>query len=397
MKKKGTALVISAGLLLAACGGGQPKDTLAQKKETLDSLKKVQQKINDDIARLQDDIAKLDTTATTQKSALVSVDTLIAGNFTHYIDLQGKVEAVNISYVTPRNGGGQVKALYITKGQEVHKGQLLLKLDDVLQQQSLKAAQQQVASAQALADNYADVYRRRKNLFDQGIGTEVQLNADKTAMDNSQSQLKQAQAQLKSAQEQLDFTNVYSDVNGVAEDVNVRVGEIFTASAPTPQIKIVNTTDLKVTAQVPENYLTKVNVGDNVVINFPDINKTITAKISIAGKVIDPNSRSFYIEVHLPADKDLRPNQIANVKIQDYTAANALSVPVNTLQTDDKGKFVYAAVNTNGKLVAKKKPITIGQAYGDKVQVLSGLEAGDNIITEGFQGLYDGQPLTIGR
>jgi membrane fusion protein (multidrug efflux system) len=395
MQKIVTALVISAALLLASCGGKQPTDALSQKKATLDSLRKVQAGINDQILKLQDDIAKLDSTAG-QKTVLVSVNTISSADFTHYIDLQGKVEAVNISYVTPRNGtGGQVKALYITKGQQVSKGQLLLKLDDVLAQQQVKSAQQQVTQAQVQYDNFADVYKRRKNLFDQGIGTQVQLNSDKTAMDNAQAGLRAAQESLKTAQEQLGFTNVYADVSGVAEDVNVRVGEFFTPQAPTPQIKIVNTSDLKVTTQVPENYITKVNVGDNVVVNFPDINKNITAKVSIAGKIIDPNSRSFYIEVRLPADKDLRPNQIANVKIQDYAAANTLTIPVNTLQTDEKGKYIFVAVTQGDKIIAKKKSITVGQSYGNTVQVLSGLAAGDKVITEGFQSLYDGQAVTL--
>lgn len=393
MQKIATVLVTSAVLLLAACGGNKPTDTLSQKKATLDSLKKVQAGINDQILKLTDDIAKLDSTAG-QKSVLVSVTPISAADFTHYIDLQGKVEAVNISYVTPRGGnGGQVKALYVTKGQQVSKGQLLLKLDDVLLQQQVKAAQQQVTQAQVQYDNYADIYKRRKNLFDQGIGTQVQVNSDKAMMDNAQAQLRGGQEQLKSVQEQLNFTSVYSDVSGVAEDVNVRVGEFFTPQAL--QIKIVNTGDLKVTTQVPENYITKVNVGDNVVVNFPDINKNITAKISVAGKVIDPNSRSFYIEIHMPADKDLRPNQIANVKIQDYAAANSVTIPVNTLQTDDKGKYVYVAVAQGDKTLAQKKSITVGQSYGDKVQVLSGLAAGDKVITEGFQSLYEGQSITL--
>lgn len=392
MQKIVTALVISAAMLLASCGGNKPTDTLSQKKATLDSLKKEQAKLNDQILKLQDDIAKLDSTST-QKSTLVSVTTLSNADFTHYIDLQGKVEAVNISYVTPRNGGGQVKALYITQGQQVKKGQLLLKMDDVIAQQQVKAIQQQVNQAQVGYDNAADIYKRRKNLFDQGIGTQVDLNGTKAQMDNAQAQLRGAQEQLRTAQEQLNFSSVYSDVDGVAETVNVRVGEMFAPSAM--QIKIVNTGNLKVTTQVPENYLTKVNVGDNVVINFPDINKNITAKISVAGKIIDPNSRSFYVEVKLPADKDLRPNQIANVKIQDYAAANSVSVPVNTLQTDENGKYVFVAVTQGDKILAKKKTITVGQSYGDKVQVLSGLAAGDKVITDGFQNLYDGQAITV--
>jgi membrane fusion protein (multidrug efflux system) len=398
MQKLITLVFIAASIVLASCGS-KPDNTsiLAQKKAALDSLQKEQLKINDAIVKLQNEIAKIDTGASSQKAALISYTAVTTSDFKHYIDLQGKVEAVNISYVTPRNGtGGQVKELYVQKGQEVRKGQLLLKLDDVLAQQAIKTAKQNLAAVQAVYNNYADVYKRRKNLFDQGIGTIIQLNGDKAAADNALAQLNGVQENIKTLEQQLNFTSVYSDVDGVAEEVNVRVGEMFVgAVAGVPQIKIVNTSTLKVTTQVPENYITKVNTGDSVLVGFPDINKNITAKISLAGKLIDPNSRSFYIEIHLPADKDLKPNQIASVKIQDYSAPSTIIIPVNVLQTDENGKYVLVAETIGGKLVAKKKAVTVGQSYADKVQVLTGLQAGDKIITEGFQSLYDGQPLTV--
>ena len=110
-----------------------------------------------------------------------------------------------------------------------------------------------------------------------------------------------------------------------------------------------NNSRLKVITQVPENYIDKVKTGSSMVVSLPDVGKTFNSQISLSGKIIDPNSRSFYVEAKMPSDKDIRPNQIALVKIQDYTAANAITIPVNTLQNDDKGKFVMVAVNENGK------------------------------------------------
>src|SRR5204863_7254901 len=107
------------------------------------------------------------------------------------------------------------------------------------------------------------------------------------------------------------------------------------------------------------------------------------------------NSRSFYVDAKLPSDKDLKPNQVALVKLQDYVAKNAITIPVNTLQTDEKGKFVLVAASENGKWTAKKKSIAIGQLYGNTIEVKSGLEKGDKIITDGYQGLFDGQPITV--
>ena len=199
--------------------------------------------------------------------------------------------------------------------------------------------------------------------------------------------------------------NVKSDFDGVAvikikdianrvvskEEVNVKVGELFMGPG---QIKIVNTTKLKLTAEVPENYAGKVKVGTELTLTFPDIQKTISNKISVLGNVINPLSRSFFIESKLPVDNNFRPNLLAQVKIKDYEKKNAISIPVNLLQNDEKGKFVYVAVTEAGKLVARKKVVTTGEFYGNNIEVLSGLAAGEILITEGFQSIYDGQLIT---
>jgi RND family efflux transporter MFP subunit len=156
-------------------------------------------------------------------------------------------------------------------------------------------------------------------------------------------------------------------------------------------IRIVNTNNLKVTVNVPENYLHKIDKGSEIEITLPDLNKTVKSKVSVKGSVIDPSSRSFYIEAKIPSSKDFRPNQIALVRIQDYQADNAITIPMNTLQNDEKGKFVMVAVNENGKLIARKKQIEVGELYGNNLEVRSGLRPNDALIIEGFQGLYDGQ------
>jgi len=203
--------------------------------------------------------------------------------------------------------------------------------------------------------------------------------------------LKSAQEQVKITEEQLKFTSVYSNVSGVADDVNIRVGELFAGPG---QIKVVNTADLKITTQIPENYATKVVVGTPLKVSLPDINESFDANINVAGKIIDPTSRSYYVEAKVPANKKLRPNQIALVRVQDYQAKNAITIPVNVLQSDDKGRYVLVAVKENGKLIAKKKAVIAGELYGDKLEIKSGLAAGDTIITEGFQSLYEGQVIT---
>jgi RND family efflux transporter MFP subunit len=301
--------------------------------------------------------------------------------FTHYIDLQGKIDAQNIAWVTPRNQGGLVRAVYVKQGDYVRKGQLLLKLDPGVVHQQIEQANVQLNLAKT-------VYERRKNLWDQKIGTEIELINAKSNVENIEKQI----ALLK---EQESMSNVYAELSGVADQVTIKVGETFSAaSASQMGIRIVNTGDLKVTANVPEAYQTKVKEGTNLAVTLPeDNNKTLNTKVSVVGKLIDPSTRSFYIEGRVPGNSSFRPGQVAMVRIQDYVVTNAITIPINTIQNDDKGKFVMVATTENGKKVAKKRPVTVGLLYGDSLEVKSGLQPGDVLITDGFQGLYDGQKI----
>ena len=384
-KKLIGSVFITILFAMYSCGGktdaSKGGNTLAEKKAKLEQLKKQQDDLNKQITTLQAEIIKLDPSANPEKAKLVAVEKLAPENFDHYIDLQGKVDAENIAYAMPRGQGGLVKAVYVKEGNYVKKDQLLLKLDDALIKQQIDQAETQLKYAQ-------DIYNRRNNLWKENIGTEVELTTAKNSVD-------QAQHQVDILKEQLSYTNVYAEMNGVADEVTIRVGETFTGNpASGAYIKLVNTGDLKVTAQVPDNYLGKVKEGIAVKIVLPDINDSLVSKISVAGKIIDPNSRTFQIEARLPAKASFKPNQLAYVRIMDYAASNVFTIPVNTLQTDEQGKYVLVAVTENGKMYARKKRVQIGQLYNEQLEIKTGLAAGDMLITDGFQNLYDGQLIT---
>ncbi|HXB28485.1 MAG TPA: efflux RND transporter periplasmic adaptor subunit [Puia sp.] len=378
MNKIFLSALFTGTILLMSCGQGG--DPVTKKKAELQSLKDQQVALVTKIQKAEKELAEIDPSSVKrEKEKLVAIQPVMPMDFTHYIELQGKIDALNIAYVTPRNGtGGQVKDIYVKQGDFVKKGQLLLKLDDALLIQQLATAKQQLSFAQ-------DLYNRRKNLWAQQIGSEVELVTSKNQVD-------QAQKQVDFVNKQIELTNVYADINGIADNVNIRLGEFFSGNN---QIRLVNTNELKAVAQVPENYLGKVKVGSIVKVVIPELNnKSIDTKISVTGKTIDATNRSFYVEAKLPYEKDFYPNQVALIKIQDYTASNALTIPVNSLQNDENGKYVMVAVKDGERLIASKKSITIGMMYSDRVEVLKGVKQGDNVITEGYQGLYDQQPIT---
>jgi multidrug efflux pump subunit AcrA (membrane-fusion protein) len=135
--------------------------------------------------------------------------------------------------------GGQVKEVYVKQGDQVKKGQLLIRLDNTVPRDQAEQLKVQLNLAQTL-------YERRKNLWDKQIGTEVEMLQAKSNVEN-------LQKQLEIINEQNNMSNVRAEITGVADMVNIKVGEYFSAAtASVKGIRIVNTNNLKVTVEVPK-------------------------------------------------------------------------------------------------------------------------------------------------
>lgn len=392
------SLVFSVIIFAASCGDSKKDSnaTITEKKTTLAKLKEDKTNTELKIKALEDELAKTDTASgNTSKIKLVGISPVGVQDFQHFIDLQGKVDAENISYISPSGMGGQVKALYVREGDNVRKGKLLLKLDDAVSRQNVAQVRQSLEGIKTQLNLQKNIYQRKKNLWDQGIGSEVDVISAKSAVESYENQLKTAQEGLRVAIAQANTSNVYSDVNGVADIVNIHAGEMF---APGSQaIKIVNTSSLKIVSSVPENYISRMKTGTPVVISIPDLNMKLNSSISRISQSVDASQRGFIAEAKIPFNAALKPNQIAVMKILDYSAPKAIVIPVNVVQTDESGKYVYVLQKlSNGKTVAKKKSINLGEVYGDFVEIKTGLQAGEQLITEGYQNLYEGQMIGTG-
>lgn len=373
-------LLICTLFLIAACSGNKEENKdLAGKKAELEKLTKERDAIAAKITALEADIQKLSGGDVAEKAKLVEITALVNQDFAHYIELQGKITTENVSYVTPRGMGGQVKSIYVKEGDNVKKGQLLIKLEDGIIQQNIKQVESQLSFAK-------NIFSRQENLWKEGIGTEVQYLSAKNNVES-------LEKQLDLVKEQLSTTSVYAQVSGIVEDVSIRVGETFMGS-PMAGITIVNPSAMKAVVEVPENYVSKIKKGMPVVVNVPDLNQSFNSNISLISETINVTSRSFIAESKVGGNANLKPNQIAIVKILDHQAKNAIVIPVETVQTDEKGKYVYVAAVEGNKTVARKKAITIGEFYDELIEVNAGLTTGDKLITKGYQGLYDGQLIS---
>ena len=373
--------------IVTGCGSNakNDKNNLTELRKKLDAKNKEKSDVEAEIRSLEEQIAKLDTGAAELKnSKLVSVSTLAPQNFIHYIELQGKVDANEIVTVMPRTAMGlstHVNEVYVKSGDHVTKGQLLAKLDDAVMLEQLSGLKTQLDFAK-------NIYDRQKNLWDQGIGTQVQLITAKNNVDAINKQIATMMENLKTA-------FVYAPLSGIADQVNIRPGEIYGANPTVPPIEIVNMNSLKIVTDVPENYQKRVKKGSILKISIPDAGiDNLHAVISVLSATINPNSRAFTTEAKISYNPALRINQVAVVGIKDYAANNAIVVPVNVVQTDENGKYVYIMAKEGDKNIARKKAVQLGETYNSMSEIVSGLTAGEQIITEGYQQLYDGQIVT---
>jgi RND family efflux transporter MFP subunit len=392
--------VIGFVVALSSCNNSKKDGTAAinDLKAKIEKEKKEKATNDAELKKLEADLLRMDSnTANAANVKLVNTMSVTTQPFEHFIDLLGRIDADNISYISPRGMAGQVKAIYIKEGQFVKRGQLVLKLDDAIVRQQIQAARKAMDGIKTQLGFAKNIYQRQRNLWEQGIGTEVQLITAKTNVESLENQIVAANEQVKIAVEQLSTANVYSDVSGVADKVNIRIGETFVgATAMGGQIVIVNKSVLKAIVNVPENYLTRLHTGTPVLINIPDAGKVnIPSSISLISQSIDANSRGFMAEAKIPSDGSLKPNQTAIMRIKDYSIASTIVIPINMVQTDEMGKYVFILVkSSNGKATAHKVPVVIGEVYGDNVEIKGGLKAGDELITEGYQSLYEGQSIS---
>lgn len=366
--------VLAFAGILAACSATTPEN---DKQSRLEKLKMEQASLAKEVASLEAEIAKENPDSISVKAKDVGVIELAPRSFNHYVQTQGSVEAEDNIMIGAKSMG-VVTAVYVTEGQQVSKGKVLVQLDNAVIRQSIEAMKSQLELATI-------IYNRQKNLWDQKIGTEVQYLQAKANKDN-------LEKQLASLQEQSDMAKITSPINGTVDEVIAKIGENL--SPGMPAVRVINSSNLKLKANVSEAYVTSIKKGNKVLVNIPELKKELTAQVSFVGKNIDPLSRTFTVEIKLPSLPDLRPNMTGVVKIIFHTEASTIVVPVNVVQDINQEKIVYVAEVNGKQAVARKRVVTVDAVYDNLAQV-QGLKPGDKVITSGYQGLNDGQAIKL--
>ena len=379
MKK--TIIISALSILLFSCGKKEDNtniDSLITSKNLV-SIKAKRAELQTQLTKLDDAIALLDIKKS--EEALVSVSVVKDTVFSHYLEVQGNVNTKENLIIYPQFSG-ILNTVNVLAGQKVSKGQLLGTIDDGGLSQQLAQMETQMALAKT-------TFERQKRLWDQKIGSEIQYLQAQTNMISQQKAVSQMKAQLAK-------TRIIAPFSGVIDELITEKGQVVGPGQGL--MRIVNLNNMFVSTAVPESYIGKLKVGTVVNVYLASLGKTYVGKIRQVASNINPNNRSFGIEVSIPNTENLlRPNQVAKLKIIDYTNANAVVVPSNVIQVDGNGdQFVFEATSIKDKTgIAKKVIVKVGKTSENFTEILGGLEPKTIVVSDGVNTVSEGMKLNF--
>lgn len=365
------------GLWTSACSKG---DDLDQKKEELKAYKSELSDLKSKISDLETEISKADPSfaRANRKAYIVTLLEAEKSTFEHFLEVRGSLSSRK-NVMVGAEASGNIIQVSVQDGQQVRQGQVIGKIDSERNDRTVQELEKQLELA-------STVFERQEKLWNDNIGSEIQYLEAK----NNKESLEE---RLKSAKTELNKSVIRAPFAGVIEEVLIKIGE--SVQPGTPVVQLVSTKDMFIEADISEAYVGKFKSGDPVEVSFPSLDKTFESQVRAVGQVINTNNRTFRLEVSLPKTVEFaKPNMLTVLRIKDFHADDAIIVPTNLIQKDNRGEYVYIAVEEEGQLVAKKRPVKKGMTYRNQSMV-EGLEAGDRLINEGFRNVSDGGRVKI--
>ena len=384
MKK--ISIVIFSLFALASCGNSEKsveeiieEGNISEIRAKKAELSAQQSELSSQIANLDAAIQKLDKN---KQFTLVEIMQVKDTLFRHFVEIPGDVETDENITIYPEYSGVLMQVL-VDEGDRVQKGQVLARIDDG----GLGSQVAQLETQEALAKT---TFERQKRLWDQNIGSEIQYLEAKANYEAVQNSVNQLRAQLSK-------TVVRAPFSGVIDEKFSEKGEVV-APGQSRLFRLINLSNMYITAAVPESYLGKIRKGTDVIVEIAATGTEFKSKIAQVGNFINPNNRTFEIKVAVPADKEqVKPNLIATVKLNDYSSRNAITIPESVIQKNAAGENVAYVFKTNNDStgVAEKRILETGLIYNEKVEILSGVTSGEILITEGAKNVQEGEKVRI--
>ena len=346
-----------------------------KKKEYVDLMNDLRLDLND----INNGIMLLDENEQIQ---VISKFNVIEKEFTTYVELQANLKSRK-NVVILSEFQGALKNLFVREGQLVKKGELLAEIND-------SGLKEQLDQMLIQANYTKDNFDRIKRLWEKNIGSEMQFLKAKSDFETNNKMVEQIRDQLSK-------TKIYAPFDGEIDEIISNLGSNLVPGSPI--LRVVNLDIIYAEAQVPEKYVSSIELGTEALVSIPLLNEEVTSKIVQSGNFINPNNRTFRVEAPVEnKDKRIKQNLNARIKIKNYSNIKALVVPLRVIREDASGRpFIYKLVETDKKdiLLTVKIFVETGANNDEEIEITKGLSIGDIIVLEGANNVEDNQRVRV--
>lgn len=288
----------------------------------------------------------------------------------------GVVEAVNQATISAQTSGRVIELPYDVND-AVDEGAVIVRFTDVEQKSAKSRAQSQIVSAQAVYDEAQASFERISEVYKRKLVAKAQLDRERAQRDAAKAALESARAQLKEIGQQMDYTVVRAPYSGIVTERYVEIGEAVVPGQPL--ISGVSLKNLRVSVQVPQSAIAlirSIQIAD-ILLTGNGIHRVSASKVTVF-PYADPATHTFTVRLELPGDNTgLFPGM--TVKVAFATGeVQRLLVPATALVERGELQGVYVVEGINVRL----RQIRSGHRFGEMIEILSGLEAGERYATD---------------
>ncbi|MEN3026461.1 MAG: efflux RND transporter periplasmic adaptor subunit [Chlorobiota bacterium] len=376
---------IVIGIVLATLVGWTSFSGCGARSEEVDSKRRRLEQLRNELARLQREIQALEAElegdqAGAGREISVVVEPVRQELLRRVLEVQGTVESRTTVTLSTKSAGAIV-AVRVQPGMRVSRGQVLVELDSEVLRRTLDEVQTQRDLARALYEKY-------KRAWEAQAIAEVQYL-------NAKQQWEALERRLETLREQLAQTRITAPFAGLVDEVMVKPGEFLAPGMPA--VRLVNTSDLYVSAEISEAYAGSLKPGARAQVVLPELGDTVPARFRNVGQAVNPRTRTFRTELvleRMPAG--LRPGLQCQVRVSDVERPNAVTIPLAALQQRNGVSVVYVVERQpEGTAVVRERPVRVGLLTFEKAEVLAGLRPGEEVVIRASGELRDGLKVQL--
>ncbi len=288
---------------------------------------------------------------------------------------------------------GQIVQIVVRSGETVSSGKLMMQIDPLKQQATVKSQEDNRAAAEANLKWAQQQYDRASGLYKAGVVAKQDLDQSRTALDTAKSQVQALEATVREQQVQLHYYSVTAPWSGIVGDIPVHVGDRVTTTTVLTTVDKPGTLEVYVYVPIERAAQLKMNMPVQILDGAGNV--IADSRVSFVSPQVDNTTQTILVKASIANNKDkLRQSQFIRARVV-WGMQNSPVVPVLAVSRIGGQYFAFVAEpNDKGGYVARQKPLKVGQMVGNNYAVLDGIKPGDKVIVSGTQFLIDGAPVT---